>query len=208
MYIPNYSELDDSELINLFIADHPFGTLITNSNNEICANHYPFLVDCNQELTLWTHLAKSNPGWKLFEQSPECLLVFTGPHSYISPTIYKNQFNVPTWNYTAVHLKCEVEIIQDPSEYIILMKRLVDTFEAKNGRQWNYSLPDEHHQKLLNAIVWSRFKPITVEAKFKLSQNRESIDYQSVLDELSTRQSDNDIELLKYMRLTMPEKMK
>ena len=184
-----------------------FGTLISNFDNEMNANHYPFLVDYNNELTLWTHLAKANPEWKHFEQSQECLLVFTGPHSYISPTIYKNQLNVPTWNYTAVHLKCEVEIIHDPLEHINLMKRLVKNFEAKNGTQWNYSLPVDQHQKLLNAIVWLKFKPIKVEAKFKLSQNREKIDYHSVLDEFSTRQSNNDIELLKYMRLTMPKKM-
>ena len=31
------------------------------------------------------------------------LLVFSGPHAYISPTWYEAEQVVPTWNYVAVH---------------------------------------------------------------------------------------------------------
>jgi transcriptional regulator len=208
MYIPTYSEVTDKTLINSFIEEHPFGTLITHFNSELSANHYPFLVENSNELTLWTHLAKSNPQWKHFEQSQDCLIIFTGPHSYISPTHYENQINVPTWNYTAVHLNCNVEIVEDTLEQQNLMKRLVHCFETKNGTDWNYQLPEEQHQRLLNAIVWLKFKIKKIEGKFKLSQNRDKVDYQRLLNEFSNRQSDNDLELLKYTRLTMPEKMK
>jgi len=208
MYIPTYSEVTNLPLINSFIEEHPFGTLITNLNNELNANHYPFLIENSSELTLWTHLAKSNPQWKHFEQTSDCLIIFTGPHSYISPTHYENQMNVPTWSYTAVHLNCCAQIVEDTSEQKNLMKRLVHYFESKNGTNWNYQLPEEQHERLLNSILWLKFKIKKVEGKFKLSQNRDKVDYQRLLSEFSSRKSDNDLELLKYMRLTMPDKMK
>lgn len=88
------------------------------------------------------------------------------------------------------------------------MSRLVENFEKVNNTNWNYDLPEEFHHKLLNAIVWLKFKVKKIDGKFKLSQNREKGDYLKVLNEFSTRQSENDQELFRYMKLTMPEKMK
>lgn len=208
MYLPSHYEIKDLPLLCSFIEDYPFGSLVTNSNSELNANHYPFLIDHAGEITLWTHLARSNPQWKNFMHSPDCLLIFTGPHAYISPTYYENKLNVPTWNYTAVHLNCDAEIVEDVLEQKVLMKRLVESFERQNSTQWNFDLPEEFSNKLLNAIVWIKFKVKKIDGKFKLSQNREKSDYQKVLTEFSNRTSDNDRELLKYMKLTMPEKMK
>lgn len=208
MYIPAHFGTTDLKLMSSFIEEYSFGTLVTNANNETSANHYPFLIEHNDEITLWTHIAKSNPQWKTFKQSNDCLLIFNGPHAYISPTYYENKLNVPTWNYTAVHLNCEAEVIEDANEQKRLMKNLVEFFETKNQTNWNYELPEEFHQKLLNAIVWLKFKVKKMDGKFKLSQNRDKADYQKVLTEFSTRQSENDQDLLKYMKLTMPEQMK
>lgn len=112
--------------------------------------------------------------------------------------------NVPTWSYTAVHVNGSAEVVEDFLLQKELMKRLVQHFENKNGTQWNYDLPADQHEKLLKAIVWLKIKVKKIEGKFKLSQNREKADYQLVLNEFSKRQSDNDAELLKYMKLTTP----
>jgi len=208
MYVPSYSEQKELPLICSFINEYPFGTLVTHSDLGLNANHYPFLLDNNEEIVLWTHLAKNNPQWKYFQDKKECLLIFTGPHAYISPAFYENKLNVPTWNYTAVHLNCEADIVDDIKLQQQLMKRLVENFEETSQTNWQFDLPEEFVQKLSSAIVWLKFKVKKVDAKFKLSQNREKADYLKVLNEFSTRDSDNDQELFKYMNLTMPSKMK
>jgi transcriptional regulator len=208
MYIPAHFEATDLKLMSSFIEEYSFGTLITNANNEISANHYPFLIEHADEITLWTHVAKNNPQWKTFKETSDCLLIFNGPHAYISPVYYENKLNVPTWNYTAVHLNCEAEVVEDLSEQKRLMKNLVTNFETKNQTDWKYELPEDFHLKMFNAIIWLKFKVKKIDGKFKLSQNRDKADYQKVLAEFSTRQSENDQELFKYMKLTMPEKMK
>lgn len=204
MYIPKYSSITDLEFLKLFILNHGFGMLVNSSKNELSANHYPFLLtEDNGEIVLWTHLARNNPQWQELSRE-QCLVIFTGPQAYISPSYYVNNLNVPTWNYTAVHAKCEAEVISDNDLEKELMKRMVQFYENRNQTNWNYHLPEDFHDKLLKAIVWIKLKVISLDGKFKLSQNRDQIDYDNLTQILSSKKSDNDKELLKYMKLTNP----
>lgn len=203
MYVPKYAEVTDREFLKTFIADHNFGELISISDNAPYGGHYPFLVEEEDgKMILFTHLARSNPQWKHFATKPNCVAIFTGPHSYISPKYYESSLQVPTWSYTAVHVNASVEVVNNGELERQLMARLVRHHEEKNGTNWNYELPEEFHQKLLRAIVWLRLTETKLEGKFKLSQNREKADYEKTIAEFSGRVSDNDRELLKYMKLT------
>lgn len=82
------------------------------------------------------------------------------------------------------------------------MKKLVHFYEEENKTNWNYELPEDFHEKLLKAIVWIKLEVVKLEGKFKLSQNRERIDYESVIKNLTEQPSDNDKDLVKYMNLT------
>lgn len=209
MYIPRYSQVQDLKLIQSFIEDYSFGTLVNATSEGVSANHYPFLVDQEGEsLVFWTHLALGNPQWKQLSQNLKATVIFTGPHSYVSPVYYKDPLNVPTWNYTAVHASCDCEVIKDATTVKGLMERLVAHYEKKNGTTWNYELPEDFHEDLLKAIVWIKLSATSIDAKFKLSQNRDKEDYWGVIKEFSKRTSENDRELLKYMKLTTPEKFK
>lgn len=202
MYIPKYAKTSDLGLIKSFIIKHSFGTLISDSGRN--ANHYPFLISQeNDKIILWTHLARTNPQWQEL-QNKECLVVFTGPHAYMSPTYYTNELNVPTWSYTAVHANCTADVITDQSLEKELMKKMVAFYEEKNQTNWKYELPEDFHNKLLKAIVWIKLEVRSLDGKFKLSQNREQQDYQKILKTLTERGSDNDKELLHYMELTNP----
>lgn len=202
MYIPNYAATNNEELIKSFILKHSFGTLISSTGKN--ANHYPFLIsEEDGKLVLWTHLARNNPQCQELN-SLQCLVIFTGPHRYISPTYYLDELNVPTWNYTAVHAHCNSEIISDETLEIELMKKMVSFYETKNRTNWSYDLPEDFQRMLRKAIVWVKLEVISLEGKFKLSQNREKADYENILQILSSKNGDNDKELLEYMQLTNP----
>lgn len=204
MYKPSHFAIEDLEQLKAFIKEHSFATLITVQKNQINANHYPFLLTQEKEqLYLWTHLAKSNSQWT--ELQEECLITFTGPHTYISPAYYINKPHVPTWNYTAVHVKCLGEIVLDPILNKALMDQLVLENESKYQTHWDYNIPADFQEKLSNAIVWIKFKVIQIDGKFKLSQNRKIEDYQSVVENLE-KQSPTYDELLRYMKLSNPFK--
>lgn len=205
MYNPNYSSVKDIELLKNFIKENSFAMLITSSDENVEVNHFPFMLsEDDNKIVLYAHMAKSNPHWKLIE-TKKTIIVFSGPHAYISPTYYINPLNVPTWNYTAVHAHCQAQVIQDQKLEIDLMEKMVSYFENQNKTQWNYSLPAEFQNKLFQAIVWVRFEVIKIEGKFKLSQNRDHDDYISVVENLNNKSDNNSREMLRYMKLTKPD---
>lgn len=186
MYNPKHYKVEDLEKQLEFIRRYPLGTLITNADNSLQTSYLPFFVEQkNDELYLLAHLARSNPQWKVLT-TQKALISFRGPDCYISPTLYRTSPQVPTWNYTAIECSGEAELVDDVTGLDALMKSSVDFFEKRNNTSWSYDLPEKFKFGLLKAIVGVRFKITQIDAKFKLSQNRESEDYQAVKDFLQT----------------------
>jgi transcriptional regulator len=203
MYVPKYARNDDPNLIREFIESHPFATLISHKA-EMYANHFPFLVNGeNGRLTLSSHMARSNPQWEQIDGSG-VLLIFQGPHAYISPSFYVNKLNVPTWNYTAVHAYGKARTIHDISVIEGILSKTVEKFESLREEPWKYDLPEDFRRKLTEAIVGFEVDVERIESKFKLSQNRTPDDYQAVVSALSKLSDQNSKELLKYMFTTRP----
>lgn len=203
MYIPSYARLNDQELLWNFMEDHPFATLVTTTEKGAQASHFPFLLDRDPSSRgiLWTHVARANPQWREIEKTPKCLVIFQGPHAYISPSLYVQKLNVPTWNYTAVHAECRAEIFDDAAGLEALLERTVLRFEKSNPRPWQYDLPAEFRDRLVKGIVGVRLKITDLSGKFKLSQNRDPDDYAAVVRAFESRSDESGVELLRYMRL-------
>jgi transcriptional regulator len=198
MYIPKYAESKDPAALHEFIEAHSFGMLVTAAEG-IVANQYPFLLDA-AEGTLWTHLARANPQAAALRGGAPCLAVFTGPHAYVSPAAYVKKLHVPTWNYTAVHVRCEAALVEEDAGIEDILRRTVARFDDR----WKYELPADFTAQLRKAIVGVKLKIVGLEGKFKLSQNRDAEDYASVLKSFAARTDDNSRELTAYMRKTSP----
>jgi len=206
MYIPKYSEIQDPLILYDFMERNNFATLITNEKTGLFANHLPLLLEKvnDTEVFLLGHLARANPHYRSFKEGKDTLILFHGPHAYITPSLYVEKLNVPTWNYTAVHAHCKPEIIEDPEKIEEILKKSVDFFERDNPKQWKYDLPEEFRTSLIRAIAGVKFSIQKLEGKFKLSQNRDSEDYKAVLSEFERRDAPNGRELARLMRITSP----
>ncbi len=113
MYIPSYFKVDDPSLIDLFIQNNSFGTLITKGETFPLAPHIPLELESNKvgEQVLWGHISKANPQWRSFESNANVLAVFLSPiHHYISSSWYQYD-NVPTWNYISIQVSGTLQII-------------------------------------------------------------------------------------------------
>ena len=88
-----------------FMEEFNFATVVTQRDGELTASHIPFLLDRSVEPygVLRAHVAIRNPQLKDFRSGSQALVIFQGPHTYISPSWYVKPENVPTWNYTVVH---------------------------------------------------------------------------------------------------------
>ena len=210
MYIPGrYKELDP-EVIEQFLRDNDFATLVSLDGERPIATH--LLVEFQRRddgsQVLNGHMARANKQWQTFEAGREVLTIFSGPHTYISPRWY-NHTNVPTWNYMAVHVYGTPRVITEHSELFALLKRLVDKHEGDSGAVPPYrieSLPAEFRTKQMQAIVGFQIEISRIEASFKLSQNRDQESYDNVLVELYRRTDDNSLavaEVMKQRRLKL-----
>src|SRR5215813_12221966 len=108
MYIPRQFREDDPAVLQEFMGQNSFAVLVTHAGDHLHASHLPFMVDLSRgdHGTLLAHMARANDQWHDFADSAgrEALVIFQGPHAYITPSWYESApTNVPTWNLTAVH---------------------------------------------------------------------------------------------------------
>jgi transcriptional regulator len=177
MYIPKAFKIEDQDLIDAFVADNPFATLITAFNGKIDATHLPIVRFSNGKY--YGHVAKANPQAEIPENET-VLVIFSGPHAYITPRWYRS-VNVPTWNYGAVHCRGRIAYVGDPEKVWSLLKQMVEHLEGKNG--WRLT-EGKGHEKLVSAIRFFEFIPAEMEAQFKLSQNKKPEDISGAIQGL------------------------
>jgi hypothetical protein len=105
MYFPKSDQITDIATLNHFINDYSFATIISLAEGRIFGSRVPMLLDPSRGKTgtLIGHLARANPQWHSFDGRVEAMVVFDGPHTYISPNWYVTTPAVPTWNYATVH---------------------------------------------------------------------------------------------------------
>lgn len=181
MYIPPKFRVEDASAIQSFIRDNAFGLLLSVNGDEIDDTHTPFIL--TDKGLLLGHIAKANPQWKSWRDGSRVKVIFTGPHSYISPRYYVSEFAVPTWNYTAVSVTGSITVIQDQDMVLDFLDRLVAENESTDS-PWKLDRSDERYLKLLSSIVVFSVSMERVEASFKLNQNKSEEDQFKVIRSL------------------------
>src|SRR5713226_7446015 len=183
MYIPKAFREDDINTLHAFIREYSFAALITQQDGVPFASHLPFLLDTERGPygILLAHMARANPQWHDFNSAQEVLVIFQGPHAYISPSWYEVELSVPTWNYAVVHAYGLPRLIEDREELYNLLKILIQTHEAQFEKPWPFQLSDDYLQKMMRGIVGFEIEITRLEGKFKLSQNRTETERENVI---------------------------
>ena len=172
MYIPEHFRVRDQADAITFMRANPFVILVSSTDEGPFATHLPVSVHATDErLIIRGHVAKANPHWRHLQHTAQCLAIFHGPHSYISPSLYTNRESVPTWNYGAVHVYGEARVFSTPESLLAVLHELMGTFEPAYAEQWA-GLEEAYRQRMLSHIVGFEIIATRIEAKFKLSQNR------------------------------------
>lgn len=199
MYIPELYKNENQEEIQNFIHQNAFGILVNKTNGKLWATHIPLLLEeKNGKQILVGHVSKENPQAESFKTNDEVLAIFSGAHTYISSSWYDHE-NVPTWNYLAVHVYGKLTI-HSLEESIEGLKRLVDKYEAKSEKP--VRVEDLSKKTLLQArgIVSFEIEIASIEAKKKLSQNRDDKNYKTIISNLEKSDDYQSIEVAKEMK--------
>ena len=210
MYIPSAFAENRTGVLAEFIGRHSFGTLVTSDPSAgLCASHLPFLFQPGEgaaQATIFSHVARANPQWRELRPESEVLVIFTGPHAYISPRWYEAKMAVPTWNYTAVHVYGRPRLIDDPKLVRKILCETVEKYEGAGPEAWSTAdLPEDFMAKMALAIVAFAIDVTRIEGKFKLNQNRSSADRRGVIAALDAAGSEDSHAIADLMRAGLPE---
>lgn len=200
MYIPKQYKVTDFDEIREFIQNNSFGTIVTTNQGKSIASHLPFqLHQQGNDYYITGHFASANAQWKTIEENHENVLVmFQGPHAYISSSWYKSE-DVPTWDYQSVHVYGTANLMseQELQEDLILLLQKYEK-HRENAALWeNLSAQTK---KQIKGIVGFKIKIQEVQAAYKLSQNRNEEDYQNIVDKLSEDKDLNSQQLAEVLR--------
>ena len=199
IHIPGHFAEHDLARLQALVRAHGFATLVSAHHGEIQVSHLPFLLDANGR-TLRAHMARANPQWRTFSPEREVLVIFQGPHHYVSPAWYTSHPSVPTWNYAVVHAQGRPTLIEGRERLAALVRELVMHHEAASSELWKMNLPADYQDRMLSAIVGFEIAITRLEGKFKLSQNRPSADRPLVIEELERLGSDDALGVAALMR--------
>ncbi|WP_210589248.1 FMN-binding negative transcriptional regulator [Streptomyces sp. GESEQ-35] len=183
MFVPSfYREPGSSWMVDL-IRGNPLALAVANGcpGDGPFATHLPVIFDpetsgdWSGELpgaTLLGHMNRANPHWAALESGSVLVLTFTGPHSYVSPTVYEVSPAAPTWNFTAVHVRGVVEKIDSMEETLGVVESTVHAFEGAFGNGWDMTESLDYFRKIAPGVGAFRFTVTRAEGMFKLSQEQ------------------------------------
>ena len=197
MYLPEHFAESRVEELHRIIRENPLGVLVTHSAKGLDANHIPFEFDspAGSAGRLQGHVARANPLWTEFANGADVMVVFRGPHGYISPNWYPSKHethrHVPTWNYEVVHAHGRLRIVDDEKFLRGIVGRLTRRHEAPEPRPWKMGdAPPDYINEMLRAIVGIEVEVLRLEGKRKLGQNRDARDSEGAVRALHERGND------------------
>ncbi|APZ43213.1 FMN-binding negative transcriptional regulator [Acidihalobacter ferrooxydans] len=203
MYLPEHFKENDAQRITALLREYPFAELVTVRNGAPQITHLPLLYseDAAGHGWLHGHVARDNPQWRDLAAGGQALAVFNGPHAYISPRYYEKD-GVPTWNYAVAHVRGRGELLEDRQALSDLLDRLTATFEAEAGAAaWRWRDYAERFDGMLDHIVGFVIAVESIEAKFKLGQNRAEVDQRKVREKLTASADTGEQALGLIMRI-------
>ncbi|WP_038954155.1 FMN-binding negative transcriptional regulator [Bacillus halotolerans] len=199
MYIPKYYKVTNVDDIWDFVQNNSFGTIVTTAQGKPIATHLPLqLMKEGDTYYITGHIAYGNPQWRTFETCEDVLVMFQGPHAYISSSWYEKE-NVPTWNYQAVHVYGTASILNE-EELKHDLTMLLQKYEKnrENPVLWD-KLSPQLLESQLKGIVGFKMKVEEIQASYKLSQNRNEKDYMNIIDQLRNEGNPNSKQMAELM---------
>ena len=191
MYPPKQHQDNDINHLIEVIKAYPLATVISVENNLPLITHLPLIYEDEK---LIGHIDINNPQAKLLKDNRDVTLIFSGPECYISPSIFETA-HLPTWNYIKVHLTGKVKANTDKAA---LKKSLITMTEFLEAPDQKYILNADNPRldKNLDYIVMFEITITHWEGKFKLSQDKKTIDIKAAREELVKANTTNIEEFL------------
>ena len=200
MYKLPYFTEQNEEVVFDFMQKNSFA-IITGCNQVFpVATHVPLDVKKEGGKIIFTgHMMKNTDHHKAFSQSENVLVIFTGPHCYVSASWYVKKEVASTWNYIDVHARGTIKFTGEEGTKKII-ENLTNKYELPGSLAAFSKLPAEYVDRLVKAIIGFTIEVSTIENVFKLSQNHDVATRESIIENLLGRHDADSNEIAMEMK--------
>lgn len=189
MFVPTDYRPQDPAWVTGLIIGNPLAILATSVPGACpAATHVPTIPEGEPDpaglvgSSILGHMNRLNPHWARIQRGGPALLIFQGPASYVSPTVYQISPAAPTWNFTAVHVRGSLSVIRGREETLDVVKQTVAAYERSHGTGWDMSGSLDYFRQLLPGVGAFRLVVEEVDSMFKLSQEQKPEVWQRAVD--------------------------
>ena len=203
--LPSFQEQDINKVI-AFMKANSFAVISSNGDQYPVATQIPLAIEeVAGKILLKGHLMKNTDHHKAFVKNSKVLVLFTGPHCYISAGWYSDVQSASTWNYMTVHAKGTISFTDDEGTYKAI-KAVTNQYEGIDSPASFQHIPPGYIDKLINAIVGFTIEVESIENTFKLSQNKTEQEQQNIIQQLLVTGDFNSAAIAKEMldRVVIP----
>jgi transcriptional regulator len=190
--------------VTRLVLEYPFAWVVTASAGDLSATPLPLrpVVDAEGRVAeLRGHFARSNPHVERLRRTPRSLLLFMGPHGYISSSWLEDRTRTPTWNYAMVQYVVDIELVEHAGRTDALMHDLVEAMETGRPNPWRLEEMGSRYQRLVSGVIGFHAHIVERRAKFKLGQDERDAEYTDIVAALTR---DGDATLLAWMQKANP----
>ena len=200
MYKFSYFTEPDADAVIAFMKEYPFAIITAFGEQYPVATHIPLEIDRNEDgkIFLSGHIMKKTDHHKAFEKNRDVLIIFNGPHTYISATWYTTPQLASTWNYMTVHAKGKITLLDEQATYDAI-KNITDKYEGTETAAAFNKLDDDYIASMLKAIIAFTIEVESIDNVFKLSQNRDVVSKQNIIAQLQNRGDENSLKIANRM---------
>lgn len=173
MTSPSFAPRSDKDVLQL-VLENPLAWVVSHEAEGFRATLLPLrpMTDAQARITSFTgHFARSNDHVAPLQRSARAVLLFLGPHGYISPSWMRERTWVPTWNYAAAQFVVDLEFFEDPLAIETHLRDLVDTMEAGRPHPWNVTEAGKRYATLARHVIGFQARVHSARTKFKLGQD-------------------------------------
>jgi transcriptional regulator len=181
--LPYFTEKDPEKVFD-FMKKNPFAIVSGVYNNFPVATHVPLEIKkIDDQLFLTGHIMKETDHYKAFLENQNVLVIFSGPHCYISASWYVQKNVASTWNYMDVHVKGKIKFTDEEGTKKII-ENITDQYEKSDSAASFSNLPKDYVERLSKAIAGFTIEIESIENTFKLSQNHDEETKKQIIENL------------------------
>lgn len=188
--LPYFTEQDPAKVM-AFIKANYFAVITGRGERYPVATHIPLEIRYEGEQLIFSgHLMKNSDHHLAFTTDDHVLVVFSGPHTYVSASWYSKPASASTWNYMTVHARGKIRFGDERTTYEAV-KKLTNRYETGDSPAAFNKLDPDYVARLVQAIVSFDIVVEDLDNVFKLSQNHDKVTQESIATHLSEKEDDN-----------------